>query len=1299
MRRTRSALVTLLGISLLAGVASYVPETEAKAYSRPAPPVQESNPIHGQDFRGRGVQPAAATTPQGPVQRPVWPAATSAVLNLGTAKAATAAGSAPQKVGVSPVTVSAAPATTKAAAASPSSVRVNVLDQAQTEKLGVQGLVLRVGRADRVATPGRVRVQVDYSDFKFAYGGDWASRLRMVKLDCAAGSACSKVTPVLGSTIDAKAGKVSADVELPAAKTGAEATTFAVAAAPEGPNGSFSATTLAPASTWGVGKQTGDFNWSYPLRVPPGTAGPRPELSISYSSGSLDGMTASTNNQGSWLGQGHTLEAGYVERKYVSCADDMDANSNNTTKTGDLCWKTDNATLSLGSHSSELLWDATQNKWKLRNDDGSRIQRLAGAANGAQGGEYWRLTTTDGTQYYFGLNPVANGTARTDSVSLVPVYGNHANEPCHQATFAASQCQQAWRWNVDRVVDPAGNVMLYRYVQEKNYYGRNNNTAVSSYDRASYLTSIEYGKRVGAETANPPARVVFGVTERCFPSGTITCAPDQLTATNASYWPDVPFDQICASSTTCPNRTSPAFFTRKRLYTISTQTMTGTTARTVDTWNFGQSLDDPGDGTSKGLWLANIVHKGMVGGTVTDPTVSFIGKLMPNRVGDFTGGAQPMNKKRLNSITTESGAVISVQYSATECPSAALPAESSAPTNTKRCFPVYWTREGGSGPTLHWFHKYVVTSTLETDAVTDAPSKETTYTYSGSPAWHFDDNELTLQKYRTWGDWRGYGSVSVQEGPPGAQTSSRYLFFRGMHGDRLDKAGTTTKSVSVVDSANTSYLDYDRLNGFLREQITYNGAGGAEVGGTISTPWLKQTGTGGGNAALLLQTGYTRVRTRLSDGTYRVAGVNTDFDALGMPTEVSDLGDVSRGDDDRCTRYTYNRNDETDDPVNAPEDTWITDAVSRKETVSVSCASTPSRPAQVLSDERTYYDQSTGIATKPTVGLVSKVETMTSWNGGPVYEQRARMVYDSLGRITQTYDGLNRLTSSVEFVPATSGPVTGMNATDAAGNVSRTTLESAWGTPVVQLDANGKRTDLTYDASGRLASVWLPDRSKAAGKTASAIFSYLLSNTAGQPNVVASQELLPNDTYKTSRTLFDGFLRQRQVQTPSANGVGRVISDTMYTNRGVVAFQGGPYFDDSTAPTNKLNLINEILYPSQTVYTVDGANRVTAEVFKSQSSEKWRTTTTYGGDFTAVDPPAGQTPTMTVADARGKTVELRQFQGASASGAYDSTFYTYTPKDELETVKNAGGSTWRYSYDLRGRQTSAVDPDKGTTLS
>src|SRR5690606_34178800 len=91
-------------------------------------------------------------------------------------------------------------------------------------------------------------------------------------------------------------------------------------------------------------------------------------------------------------------------------------------------------------------------------------------------GEYWKVTTTDGTQYFFGRNHRPGypaDTAETNSTWTVPVYGNHPGEPCYQAgNFAASRCEQAWRWNLDYVIDPHGNTMTYFYERETGAYAR-----------------------------------------------------------------------------------------------------------------------------------------------------------------------------------------------------------------------------------------------------------------------------------------------------------------------------------------------------------------------------------------------------------------------------------------------------------------------------------------------------------------------------------------------------------------------------------------------------------------------------------------------------------------------------------------------------------------------------------------------------------------------------------------------------------------------------------------------------------
>jgi len=53
---------------------------------------------------------------------------------------------------------------------------------------------------------------------------------------------------------------------------------------------------------------------------------------------------------------------------------------------------------------SGILIGSGPGTWHLQNDDGTKVQLDTGGANGMRNGEYWVVTTTDGTKYYFGAN-------------------------------------------------------------------------------------------------------------------------------------------------------------------------------------------------------------------------------------------------------------------------------------------------------------------------------------------------------------------------------------------------------------------------------------------------------------------------------------------------------------------------------------------------------------------------------------------------------------------------------------------------------------------------------------------------------------------------------------------------------------------------------------------------------------------------------------------------------------------------------------------------------------------------------
>lgn len=1246
-------------------------------------------------------------------QKVVWPSGT-AVADVAAATAAAGrargtraglTGPARARAGSLPVTVSSGPAADdmlplRSDVAAVTAVKVNVHDRAATAKAGVEGLLVSASRADGKPGEGRARVQVDYAGFAQAYGGGWASRLRLVQLPkCALttpeAEACRTRTPLVTDN-DTANSEVSASVSVGAQP----AMVLAVEAEASGDNGDYTATSLSPAGQWQVSTQTGDFSWSYPLRVPPSLGGPAPEISFDYSSGSVDGRTALTNNQGSWIGDGWDSWPGFIERKYQSCADDNPGH-----KTGDLCWFSDNATLSLNGHAGELIRDGSV--WRLRNDDGTRVERLTNSArgNGDNDNEYWKVTTPDGMQYFFGYHRLpgwSSGKPVTDSTWTVPVFGNNSGEPCYKSSFEEAYCTQAWRWNLDYVVDPNSNSMAYFYGTETGAYARDNDPDQrTTYDRGGYLKRIEYGMRANAEYGQAaPLRVVFTTAERCLTSCWSGAAwtSDPVTAN----WHDTPWDQYCRTGP-CTTQGAPTFWTAHRLAKVAAQTRSGAASYAdVESWTLRHEFLNAGNGETVPMWLRGITRTGHVttagGEAVSDPEITFDSGSdpLPNRVDGPDDGRTALYRWRIKAVHTESGGDIIVSYSGADCTRTTLP---SPATNTTRCMPSYYTPDAGD-PTLDWFHKYVVTRIDLDDTATDQPTEVTMYDYD-TPAWAYNTDELTKDKYRTWSDWRGYGKVTVRHGDAsGQQTAVEYRYLRGLDGD---KASSGVRDVWVTDSWGGRIEDHEALKGFELQAITKNGPSGAEVSSTRNDPWINgptatRSRDGITTKAWMVDTDIARARTALAAGGHRYAKTVTSFNSDGLPVSVEDHGDEAIDGDETCTRTSYARNDAI----------WIIDRLSQVETLSRLCAGapTPADPATVLSRARSFYDtyvDDSSHGRAPTKGNVVRTEELETFTGStPVYARTSTMAYDTNGRITAVTDPRGHTTTTAHTT-ANGGQVVQSVVTNPKGHPVTTLLAPAWAAPTKVTDANGAVTDLTYDGLGRLTNVWKPGRNKAT-QTPTTRFAYQVRNSGG-PTAVTTESLLPTGTtYRKSVNLYDGFLRLRQTQL-QATGGGRTITDTMTNSLGATAWTSAPYYDSTNTEVNTSLATPQGQIPSITRHTYDGAGRPTAQILIGNGVEKWRTTASYGGDRVHTIPPAGGTATTTITDAHGRTSGLRQYKNAADVGSddpatFDTTTYTHTLLGQLETVTDTtGANTWSHTYDLRGRQTQAVDPDKGTTTS
>src|SRR5215472_12902060 len=1096
---------------------------------------------------GHQVAPGRAPArPQtAPVEpAPVWPAAGVVDVDL----PAPAAG----RTAAAPDLAWAAGMPVQVGSAAVSKVHVQVLDHAAARRAGVSGFLFQLARSDGGAQPAPVTARIDYSGFAHAYGGGFASRLTVVALPACALTtpqlpACQLATP-LPTVNDTAAGTltVQADAQ-PAPGTvrtmGSTSTVLAATTSTSGGTGDFKATTLPPSATWGVGLQTGDFTWSYPLPGPPAIAGAAPSMALAYDSGSTDGETAQANTQTSQVGEGFDLAGGgFIERRYKACADEITTASS---KTGDLCWGGDNGYLSLDGRATELVKDDSSGVWHPKDDDGSRVELLTGAANGANNGEYWKITANDGTQYFFGKNQLpgyTTGDFATFSTWTVPVVGLNSGEPCHGANYASSMCYQAWRWNLDLVVDPNGNAREYFYSPEYNDYlfdstGATPGTA-KVYTRGGSLNQVGCSSQSSNVYAHIPMRLMLSSGDRCL-SGT-SCSTH-----TGQFWPDTPWDLSCSGSGCgATGHEAPSFWTQTMLTGVSAEVYEGSAGYvTMDSWSLGHVFlsADTDD-----LWLSSISHKGEDGGSASLPSVSIMNDTgNPNRVsGD---GYPSMVKYRVANITSEAGGQVAVTYDAANCGSS-LPAPSN---DTLPCFQQWWTPgdpQVNEAPVSSFFYKYpVATVAVHDDTGASTDDETTSYTYLDGTAWHFDnDDGLVSNKYKSYSQWRGYEHVHVVTGSSNeTRGETDYTFMRGMDGDQMP--GGATASFSIGDSTGTRIADSERLNGFTREEITYNGPGGAEVSGTIDDPWqsadtadsIKSWGT---LTAKQTDIAAMHQRVDLASGGVRQTEVDNTFNSQGLLTQSSDLGDITTT-DRLCTVNTYVQNSSA----------HMLDYIDERTVTAAACGTS----GALVSDTHHLYDGG-AFGAAPTHGNVTETDRWSAGDPGVPdhWVAASRETYDGFGRVTSSKDAAGNTTSTTYSSAYGSGNATTQTvATDPLGFTSAVDLDAGRGLPLDTIDPNGERTDMTYDPLGRLTAVWKPGQSKASGAKANFTFAYQVTNKPpSSTGVITTTAVTTNrlinpssGLYVTSVASYDGLLRPRQTQqVAEAVDGAMLVTDTLY---------------------------------------------------------------------------------------------------------------------------------------------------------
>jgi RHS repeat-associated protein len=1381
---TRRAVATLAAAALAGGLVAACSGGTAGA-AHPAPPVSSGVPVRVTPVVPRHVRVRNEADRVFRATATTWPDAASGSVLLRAAAAGAQAGPASRIAGT-PVWVQALAGggAEDDAYSGPSQVSATVLSHSRAVALGVSAVVFRVGSGGPAA--GTVRVGLDYGSFAQAYGGNYGSRLRLVLLPACAlttprVAACRRQTP-LDSTQDYKASSVSAVVSLGTAATatltsytaglpdaalassGAEVIGATDSTGQEGgEGGTYAASRLRPSGTWSEGGDSGAFTYSYPITVPSASTQLVPSVSLDYDSQEVDGQTATTQTQSSWLGDGWQTPDSFIALQTTPCDDDPEGVASPDATT-DECYDGQIVQMSLDGADTPLVFvssstsgGVTTSQWRAEADDGAVITHVsdAGTVFGAYslGSDYWTVTERDGTEYEFGLQHLpgwASGDAATNSVDTMPVYSANPGDPCYEIsgdTFAGSVCTMAYEWHLDYVVDTHSEAMAYYYTQATNYYGEDGGAKDVPYISDSYLSQIDYGFVTGQAYGTVPDEVVFTAAPRCVAA---TCGA--LSASNpdvATQYPDVPVDLLCAAGTTCAAY-APSFFSQARLASITTRqySVTAGAYADVDTYTFTQTEPASGDGLAPTLWLASIQHTGddtSAGGSsspVALPAVTFAGTDLPNRV--FTSTYPGLYRYRISAITTEMGAVISVSYG-TPDPCSSSYSSSSGPAvtsaNTDSCFPVYWTPEGASAPVLDWFESYAVTQVLSTDTTGGSLTQESDYSYGGGAAWHYDDNQVVEPKYRTWGQFRGYATVTTYTGQAAnnPQTETQTAYYRGMNADTLPSG---TSSVTLTDSQGGGHVDYDQLAGDPLETTTYLGAGGPVESSTITSYWVSAataTMNPAGLPALtanMTEPAETWTRTALTDGGQTGVWQVTETDDSYDPTVTDpDFGlleysythtDPVSAAWDSCTRDQYA-------PVNAGEN--LTGLISYTETDQVACsgytagspASVPAglntlgapasvSPAQVTTATETFYDDDTFStafpqATAPTAGNVTMTRQASGDAGGTFsWQTETRDTYDGYGRVQDAFDadGNETITS---YTLNAAGLTTGVQVagppttyTSSSGtvvtttHVSSQTLDPTRDLTLTSTDQNGVVTTEQYDALGRLTSVWKDSRP--VSDTANITYAYTVSDTS--VSGVVTETLNEEGNQVPSVTIYDSLGRVRQTQTfaTTPTGVGRLISDTLYDSRGWVSQVNTDYYDDSSTPVLSLvqpaNQNPPDAVPDQDFYVYDGIGRQVEDISENDGTVVSSTVTVYNGDSTTVIPgiPGAAASGQIPADAGTvQTTQVNPLGQTTALVQYTANPSVSIPADTATGAFSISGGTpdtTSYTYDAQGDQDSTT---------
>ncbi len=951
---------------------------------------------------------------------------------------------------------------------------------------------------------------------------------------------------------------------------------------------------------------TGAVQWSYPLDIPGGQNDLAPQLTLTYNSGVVDNLRSTQNPQAAWVGMGWNLDVGYIARE-------IDLDENYVPR----C--VEEYTLVLNGVSSKLI-HIGGNQYRLEDERFWRIERLD-AAN--RGGDYWLVTTLDGTQYRFGAQDETAGGDSRESAWWMVTSGCDGSE-----TFRYTN----WRWNLDQIADPHGNVVRLDYHRETNDF-------VFLWPGHAHIYSA--APQTWCDGAYECQCVLAGQVRTCHnymagddhPSGyTRGGNLEQITYS----WPGATYkvafglttrdDYVPEFDSQVALQTVQTFWSKQQLHTIE--------VRSVDQGQVVRRYELTTSQIGDALVLDAIQEVAPDGNVLPATTFGYLSQAGYTRAcaaGQDEGGWKPW----LNRIANGYGGGTSFNYTAPLGMSWFQNGQTLAPRTGEQCWYRYRVREVTTTDGL----ANVTRTVYEYHTLADAPAPGN---------WLLTDDQGDSDPANDVYEFRGHPRVRVlQRDANGAVVAySDHDFFQGL---------PNADPPIVAQACGISLTDAEGLQGHAY-RVTQHDATGNELARS-ETAYLYRHDFGDGRHFIGTQA--TCAYPAGADGPHTQTSYQ--YDDYGNITQETHCGATEQaGDEVVIVRdYVYNP---TAWIINTP---W-------QETVK-------SLAGEVQRQTRYAYDGQ-AVGQPPTDGLVTAISqgrddwgwvtTQTKYDawGNP------EVITDARGYATHTiYDNVNH-----QF------PV---SMTNAAGHTTLTQWNLRLGVPEIITDANGAATRLTYDSFGRVTAVTPPGDAFPSVK-----YTYPSGDALTAPFVITTETridaYLTTPQYQTSWTVYDGLGRVIQTQAEAENGwlvlqstgydaLGRPVTATLpYTVSGV----GGVYHPPNWSTLPQAVTTYDELGRVVQVQAADGS--VTRRAYRD-----WRELVLDAEGHQTVYENDGLGRLSTVCEYYG-TYSAPNWDAANPA----CTQYTYDPQDNLTQVTDALGHVTRIGYDPLGRKAWMDDP-------